>query len=147
MIEQAVYQRLESSTPLTEAVGTRVYIAERPQVKLNTDLPAVVVQRGSGVPDHQLDGPVGTVRGFVRVTCLAGQYLDAEKIARLVRNRLDGYRDRLVIEDQDIRVSYVELESIDDIPSDHRDGQGQIKTHGVQLDFRYQTHEPLPTGA
>ncbi|MEM1027517.1 MAG: DUF3168 domain-containing protein [Planctomycetota bacterium] len=147
MIEQAVYQRLESSSPLTEAVGTRVYIAERPQVKLNTDLPAVVVQRGSGVPDHQLDGPVGTLRGFVRVTCLSGQYLDAEKIARLVRNRLDGYRDRLVIEGQDIRVSYVELESIDDIPSDHRDGQGQIKTHGVQLDFRYQTHEPLPTGA
>jgi hypothetical protein len=147
MIEQVVYQRLTSSTPLTAAVATRIYVAERPQSKVTTDLPAVVVQRGSAVAQHRLTGPVGTVQGFVRVTCLAGTYLDAATIGRLVRNRLDGFRGSAVVEGEAVRVSYLELESIADVPSDHRDGQGQIKTHGVQLDFRYQTHEPLPTGA
>ena len=73
MIEQIVYSLLEASPEIVKAVGAAVYTGHRPSTN---PLPSIVVQRGDALPTHHLKGATGSVGGFVRVTVLAGTYLD-----------------------------------------------------------------------
>lgn len=131
MIAPIVQNLLVSNPAIVTAVADRIHYVERPQ---SVTVPALVIQYGSGIPDHNMKGPTGTVRGMVRVTSLASTYLGAHDLAKLVRNALDGYTGTVM----DMHVSYLFLNNESDIPSDHRNGQGSILTHGIQQDFNYQ---------
>jgi hypothetical protein len=147
VIEQVIQARLSTSAPVAAIVGTRIHFAQRPQ---RYPLPAIVIQRGSAQRPHHFKGAAGTVRGFVRVTCLASTYLAARELADAVRNRLDGFAGDVAVQNAvgantTVAVQYLMHDDAADIPSDHRDGQGDILTHGVQIDFRYQLAEPVPS--
>ena len=145
MIDQAVYELLQADAAVAAAIADRLHFAERPQ---SYALPAIVIQRGSAVRSHHLKGADGLTTGFVRVTCLAGSYLAAADLARLVNAAIDGWAGDVTLQGPDgqvtLRVGYILQDSEDDIPSEHRDGEGRITTHGVQIDLRYAHREPVP---
>lgn len=134
MIAEAVHKLLRNASAVTDVVGDRIHYAERP-VKLG--LPALVVQDGADQTIPNLKDPSNASLGFVRVTALADTYLGAADLARAVRLALDGYHGNVAIDSGTVRVGFLKLDDDAPIPSDHRDGEGLIRTHGRQVDFRH----------
>ncbi len=146
MIEQVVHKLLSEAESISGA-SINIHYGERPQ---KYPLPAVVIQRGRANHRHTLKGASGKVNGSVRVTVLAGSYLAPDALKEKVRLCLDGYAGTVAIKDEDGQEQTVTIKSLkllddDDIPSDHRDGEGKIRTHGIQMDFDYSANESIPT--
>lgn len=146
-IAQAIHKLLSTSAPITAAVADHIHYANRPQ---RYSTPAIVIQAWVNRRDHHLKGAAGAAYGLARVTCLASTYLAAQELGELIRNRLDGYAATLSIMDAngadvEVEVEWLKFDDGQDIPSDHRDGQGQPMTYGHQQDYRYAINEPLPT--
>lgn len=147
MIEQVCHKLLTTSAAVTAKATGGAHYAERPQ---KYPLPAIVIQLVTAPRSHHLKGSTGRIVGVVRITTLARTYLDAKSLTASIINRLDGYSGTITVKneegvDVDVRVKYLMLDDEQPIPSDHRDGQGTIQTHGRQLDFRYSLTESIPT--
>lgn len=139
MIEVATYILLTTAPAVTAKVNDRIVYAERTETHT---LPAVIIQRGSENQTHHLKGNSGRTSGLIRVTCLASSYLGASDLARVVNDRLDAFVGTVNIRDDagqliNLRVRHILHDGQDDIPSDHRDGQGQALTFGVETNYRY----------
>lgn len=144
MITQAIYNLLSSDVTIAALIGTRIHYAERPQngEGITYKLPAIVIQRGSANNTHHLQGPSGRTSGFATVTCLADSYTSASDLANSVNAVLDGYAGLVNLKNAQgadiiLPVKYILQDSQNDIPSDHRDGQGEIQTHGIAIDYRF----------
>lgn len=85
-IEQAVYERLSDIAPLTALVSTRIYQLKLPQ---RPTLPAVRVQKVSGMSGQHLRGPDGLFRARVQVDAYEEEtgswYADVTAIASAIR--------------------------------------------------------------
>lgn len=140
MIEQAVQTVLKANAGVLAIVAAaRVHLAERPQ---KYTLPAIVIERGLNNRIPKLKGPTGTDTGFITVTGLASSYLGAKDIMRAVNTALDGYTGTVTVkdaagDDRTVEITRMRHDGEEDTPSDHRDGQGKILTHGRSVDFRF----------
>ena len=150
MIAQAAIHLLHSSDAINAIVGQRTHYTQRPQ---GDALPALLIQSWATRHDHHQKGVgEGASYGILRVTALARTYTTAADLAALVRNRLDGRTGPHDIADPEGNAATIDIEwlLIDDeaeLPTDHRDGQGQPLTHGRQTDFRYAIKGTEPTHA
>lgn len=90
-IEQGIYERLLALASLTALVGTRVYQMKLPQ---SPALPAVRVQRISGVGRQHLRGPDGLFRSRVQIDAYAQEtgdwYTSVTAVAAAVRGNGAG---------------------------------------------------------
>ena len=150
MIAQAAYQLLTTSAPIAAKLGGRIHYDQRPE---GGQLPAVVIQSWTTQQDRHLKGiGYGSAYGILRLTVFADTYLGADDIAGLIFMRLEGYRGAVEIQDAEgnpasITIERLHFDDSTELPSDHRDGQGQVLTHGRQLDYRFAITTPEPTHA
>ncbi len=86
-MEEALTAVLLASAALTGLVGDRVNWNERAQ---GSALPAVLLQRVSGVRDYTLGAASGLVRSRVQVDCWGADYLGAKRPARAVIAAVSG---------------------------------------------------------
>lgn len=147
MIEAALSKLLKGTTAIAAAATGGVHIAERPET---FPLPCLVIGPSFEEKDHHFEGATGTARGTVPVTALAGSALQTRDLLNLVRLRLDGLDGVVTIKDDagadlDFKLEYLLHDGEAPIPSDHRDGEGRIRTHGRRADFAYAITESLPT--
>lgn len=84
-IEQGIITYLKAQN----VAGQRVYPLSLPQ---NAVLPAVVVQRVSGLPDYTHDGDSGLEPGRFQFTSWAESYAAAKATALSVKAALSGYK-------------------------------------------------------
>lgn len=148
MIAQAAHFMLIGSAATNAKVSGRVHYTHRPQ---GDPLPALVVQSWHTNQDHHLKGVgLGSTYGILRVTALAATYSAAAELTTLIRNLLDGVTGAKPISSATptpptVNVQWLLFDDEMDLPTDHRDGQGQPLTHGRQIDFRYAITTPEPT--
>lgn len=145
MIASVVYKQLK-------ALNLPVHVAEQlnqpsPSIPHNIGivphtLPACIVT----VPDSErlnsLKGPVATQRGTVRVACLGKTHHGADRLATQVTDALAGTSgphtfDATGGQTQTVTVKYLHHDDTRELPSEHRDGENHIATHGFAVDFRF----------
>lgn len=83
---------LLADAALSALVVTRVFPVKLPQGQLN---PSVVYSRISGVGDHHMRGPSGLARPRIQIDCWAVSADLSSQLARLVKNRIDGFRGEM----------------------------------------------------
>lgn len=139
MIAEAVHQLLRTSPAIGGATGApTIDYAERPQ---GEPLPGLVITREPVTRSDHAKGAADVQRGAVGVVCMAATYLAAQELADRVTAALNGFSGSVVIEAGEVRLHLINP-TTSDVPSDHRDGEGQIRTHGVRVSFRFVLHEP-----
>ena len=69
--------------------ATRIYPIKLPQGQI---LPSIVYSRISGLGDHHMEGPSGLARPRIQIDCWAQSADAADNLARLVKDRIDGFR-------------------------------------------------------
>lgn len=89
MISSAVYTLLTSYTDITDLCSTRIYPDFLPE---GVTFEAIRYRMTSetGVSAH--DGPIGLYKHNVQFDCYASTGLEAEALARAVRQNIEGYR-------------------------------------------------------
>jgi hypothetical protein len=74
---------------VVQEIGNRMHINEIP---LESKRPALVFRRVSTALENHMAGPALLQRCWVTVGVRAERYEQAERIAELVRNRIEGYQ-------------------------------------------------------
>lgn len=78
-MEEALTTFLLANSGVSTAIGTNLYWGARPQ---GSGIPAVTLNRISGVRDYVNEGPSGFVASRIQIDCEATTYLGAKQIAR-----------------------------------------------------------------
>lgn len=86
-MEEALVAWLLADGPLAAIVAARINWNERPQGKA---LPAVVLQRITGIRDYHMQGPSGLVRSLVQIDCWGKTFEEVIAASRAVIARLSG---------------------------------------------------------
>lgn len=147
MISQVAYQVLNGFAGVTSRVSNAIYYAERPQEAIAIPrLPAIVIEHPDEQIENHLKGPINRTRGNLHINALATTYLGAKDVARQINAALNGYQGQPVTRLDDgteitLKVAYILTTNETDLPTDHRDGQGRILTHGRLVIFRYSYQE------
>ena len=115
-------------------------------------LPACIITLPDSQRLNSLKGPVDTQRGTVRVACLGKTYHEADRLARQVTDTRAGTSGPHVFDadggqTQTVTVKYLHHDDTRELPSEHRDGEGQIATHGFAVDFRFSMSTNIPLTA
>ena len=87
-IEEALYNKLSTTSGVTTICSTRIYPNVIPQ---DAAMPAVAYQRISTVRDMAHDGPTGMAHARFQFTCSAALYSTARSLANAIRVALDGF--------------------------------------------------------
>ncbi|MEM8783069.1 MAG: DUF3168 domain-containing protein, partial [Planctomycetota bacterium] len=140
MIETVARTILLADASIADLVGERVEFGHRPQ---QHPTPAIVLQDDAATTNTHLKGSTdGVERGTLRATCLAASYTAARELKALVLTALDKpHPDPVAGHRVTLRAPRPRP-----IRSDHRDGQDQPLTHGVQIDLEYRL-APAPDPA
>lgn len=85
----ALEEDLRSLILAGPGIPARVYWVQRPQAG---DLPAIVLQRITGLPDYHMQGPSGLVESRVQADVWALGYGDAKFLARALIDHVSGFR-------------------------------------------------------
>jgi len=139
MIHQAIRKLLTESVEVTNLVGDRIYYVERPQI---FDLPAVAITVGITEKVSGLSDSMATYKGSLEITALASTYTAVHDITQAIESLLSGSTAIVEVIDKDQAAVNVEIQrflhddSID-LKTDHRNGDGQIRTHARQAGFRF----------
>lgn len=141
MIVSVVFKRLK-------AAGHPVHVAEQPHTSAPS-LPACVVTLPDSRRLSSLDGPVNTQHGTVRVACMAKTLHAADRLATQVTDTLAGHSGAETFDAgggqvQTVTVKYLHHDDTRELPSEHRDGEGRIATHGFAVDFRFALDTTFP---
>ncbi len=88
-LREVIYSRLSTTAELTAIVGDRITPFGRPQCQLGPAATFQIVGREFG---HHLGGPDGTSSATLRISAWSRKYLEAEAVAKVVRDAFDGYR-------------------------------------------------------
>lgn len=95
-MDEALRDLLLGHAPISDVVGRRADWGVRPQ---GDALPAITLQRISGIPQMNLSGPAGWSRDRIQIECWGRTYKAAKDLALLIAGDgglLVGYRgDRL----------------------------------------------------
>lgn len=116
-MEEALFQILHNGPAIRAAVADRIWPLEREQ---GSKLPAITYQRAAGIRDYDMQGATGLVESRFLVACFGEKvrgksaYKQAKDVARLVEDRLSGFRD--TIGGQEIQAIFINNED------DRRDG-------------------------
>ena len=145
MIIQAVQRLLLEDDSISQVVTDRVHFAERP---IKTPTPAIVLTRGPSSIAQTLKKPAGFTVGSVNVNVLTPTYLTAADLARKVDAVLNGFTGKVPIVDEDetqmlLQVDYLKNRGETDLGSEHRDGEGQIATHGIEVEYGFSIQNTL----
>jgi hypothetical protein len=89
MIIETVVNLLKANPDIAAVVGDRVFPVQLPDA---TDFPAIVVSKGSGVGQYDLDGDAGIEDSRVQIDNYAVGNAVALRLKRLVRRQLSGYQ-------------------------------------------------------
>ncbi len=87
-IEEAIIQRLLTTSAVTAIAGTRVYPGSLPQA---VTLPAIVFNKISGAPLYADAGEVGLEECRLQIDSWAATYGAAKELARAVRGSLSAF--------------------------------------------------------
>tara|TARA_R110000868_G_scaffold291244_2_gene551690 strand:+ start:305 stop:700 length:396 start_codon:yes stop_codon:yes gene_type:complete len=88
-MEEAFIGILLADSGLSALVSTRMSWGKRPQNQ--SDLPAVVLYRITGMRDYNLDGASGLVDSTVQCDCYAETYSSAKATARALMTAINAY--------------------------------------------------------
>jgi len=88
-MEEALVTLLLADGTLSGLVGTRINWGVRPQA--NSTLPAIVLNRITGVRDYSLDGPTNLISSTVQCDCYGQSYGSAKQAARALMGVVNGY--------------------------------------------------------
>jgi len=139
MIAEATFHLLRLNPALIASDLTGIHYAERPE---RMTLPALLIERRPASRLDHAKGPSNAQKGSIRVIALAATYLGAGDLAKLAEKALNGWSGAVVMaDDSEVRVRYADPQRAD-VPSDHRDGEGAIRTHGVRVDLDFILREP-----
>jgi len=92
-IEEALYSRLKTDTPITALVSNRIYPNILPQ---NVAYPAISYMRVTGPRIHSHSGSSGLAHPLFQVDQWATTYSGVKDLAEKVRLRLQGFSGTVV---------------------------------------------------
>ena len=124
-IEEAIFTLLQSLSPITDLVGTRVYPLQMPQ---NPTYPCLVYRLISDRSLDWVEGDGGMYWPRFQFDCFAQSYGQAKRLARTLRLQLSGYSG-LVGEIDLCRISF--LNEVDDF-------EPVAEVYRVAVEFRIQ---------
>jgi len=87
-LREAIHHRLSTSSSVAGVVGDRITPYGRPQGQANPSITYQIVGRDF---DRDLSGPNGLSTATVRISCWSKKYIEAEALAKAVRQTFDGY--------------------------------------------------------
>ena len=126
-MEEALVAFLLADAALAALVVKRINWQTRPQGEA---LPAIVLQRVSGVRDYAMAGPTGLVESRVQVDCWGKTHASALAVARRVRALLSGLRTE--VSGTQLQGTFVLLER----HSFEKESDGAQALHRVMMDFQ-----------
>jgi len=88
-LQRALYAYLSLHAPLTALVATRVYPSIAPS---SAAFPYVTVQRLAVASLYHMGGASATFDTLVQVDCWSLSAIEAQQVAQVIRQSLDGFR-------------------------------------------------------
>lgn len=133
MIEPACRVILANNQVIKDMAGDRITFGLAAQGELR---PRIVLALITSEHEHTFTGHAGYVTGRIEAVCLAPSYPAVKTLAEAVITALDGF-EGAVPGITGMNISYVTVDSENDIPAVVPDGAATPSTFGVSVEFNF----------
>lgn len=139
MIESAIRLILVGDETVNAITGERITFGIADQNERRARIMLSIVDKTNW---HTLTGKAGYTTGRLEAACLAPSYQEAKELAIAVTEALDCF-EGMVDEVTDISISYLTVDTENDIPVVVPEGAALPSTYGVMLNFNFM-YVPVP---